>query len=208
MLARLVGYALFCCGGATVAFAGGRYGVGAWQQQDARRAWNEAEARATVALARRSVTSDGRPPAGIARGAAVARLVIPRLRIDEIVVEGVDDYSLNAGPGHLPGSAFPGEPGNAVLSAHRDRHFARLGDIRVGDTILTESGTARTTWVVISKRVVDADAPALFHTPDATLTLTTCWPIRYIGTAPERLIVTARPDAGTNSRTFADADAS
>ena len=190
---RLLGYALFSVGAAMFAFGGARYGQGAWRQQEARRAWNEAEARAIVALARRSVTSDGLRPAPVVPGAPVARLLIPRLAMDEIVLEGVDDYSLNAGPGHLPGSAFPGEAGNSVISAHRDRHFARLGAIEVGDTVVTESGTHSTRWVVISKRVIDADAPALYHTTDATLTLTTCWPIRYLGTAPERLLVVAKP---------------
>jgi sortase A len=191
-LRSLLGYALFSAGGATFAFAGGLYAVGAWHRQDAWRAWNEAEARAVVALAR-SVAA--RPSEGvpIVTGAPVARLLVPRLQLDEIVIEGVDDYSLNAGPGHVPGSAFPGEQGNAVISAHRDRHFARLGDVRLGDTIVTESGTHHDRWIVISKRVVEADAPALFHTREATLTLTTCWPIRYVGTAPERLIVTATP---------------
>ena len=45
----------------------------------------------------------------------------------------------------------------------------------------------------MSQRVVDKDARALFRTSDATLTLTTCWPIRYLGSAPSRLIVTAKP---------------
>lgn len=190
---RLLGYALFCAGGLMFAFAGGRYATGAWRQQEARRAWEEAEARAVVALARRGATLASFDASRIAPGAPVARLVIPRLRLDEIVMEGVDGNALNAGPGHLPGSAFPGEPGNAVISAHRDRHFARLGAVQVGDTIVTESGARVEHWVVISKRVIDADAPALFHTRDATLTLTTCWPIRYFGTAPERLLVTAKP---------------
>jgi sortase (surface protein transpeptidase) len=48
-------------------------------------------------------------------------------------------------------------------------------------------------WIVISRRVVPSGEPALFSTPDPTLTLTTCWPIRYVGTAPERLIITAKP---------------
>ena len=189
----LLGYALFCIGGATVAFAGGRYAVGAWDQQEARRAWEEAEARVVVALARRQAVMGITNGIAVAPGAPVARLLIPRLGLDEIVLEGVDGNSLNAGPGHLPGSAFPGEAGNAVISAHRDRHFARLGSIQVGDTIVTESGAHDERWVVISKRVIDADAPALFRSTDATLTLTTCWPIRYLGTAPERLIVTAKP---------------
>src|SRR3954468_22106508 len=164
-----------------------------WHQQAAREAWDESEARAVVALARHTASVGIEPMVPIMSGAPVARLLIPRLGMDEIVLEGVDPDVLNAGPGHLPGSAFPGESGNAVISAHRDRHFARLADVRVGDTLSTESGTHRDRWVVISKRVIDADAPAIFRTQRATLTLTPCWPIRYVGTAPERLIVTARP---------------
>jgi LPXTG-site transpeptidase (sortase) family protein len=203
---RPLGYVLFCAGAVLVAFAGGRYAHGAWKQGEARRAWDESEARAVVALARRSVTADGLLPAPVVHGAPVARLQIPRLGLDEIVMEGVDEFALNAGPGHLPGSAFPGEQGNAIISAHRDRHFSRLGDVNVGDTVVTESGSHRTRWVVLSKRVIDADAPALFRTADATLTLTTCWPIRYLGTAPERLIVVAKPVGPAKTGTFASAN--
>lgn len=188
----LLGYALFCIGGSSIAFAGGRYALGSWQRQDARRAWDEAQAKAIVALARRSVDKEDRG-VPIARGVPVARLVIPRILLDEIVLEGIDDNSLNAGPGHLPGSALPGEQGNAVLSAHRDRHFSRLGELQVGDTVVTEAGSVTEHWVIVSKRVIDADGPAIFKTADVTLTLTTCWPIRYLGTAPERLILTAKP---------------
>ncbi|HJQ22199.1 MAG TPA: class D sortase [Gemmatimonadaceae bacterium] len=194
-----LGYALFCVGGATVAFAGGRYALGTVRQEEARQAWDEADARAVVALARHMAVGGHLENIPIVSGAPVARLLIPRLGLDEIVLEGVDADVLNAGPGHLPGSAFPGEAGNAIISAHRDRHFARLGEIRVGDTLTTESGAHRNTWVVISKRVIDADAPALFRTKTATLTLTTCWPIRYLGSAPDRLLVTAKPIAQTGS---------
>jgi sortase A len=189
----VLGYALFCAGGAVLAFAGGRYALGAWAQQDARRAWEQFEAQSVVALARRNVEHVAFDASSIVEGTPIARLVIPRLGLDEIVMEGVDGDALNAGPGHLPGSAFPGERGNSVISAHRDRHFSRLGAIQVGDTIVTEAGARADRWVVIAKRVVEADAPALFRTPHATLTLTTCWPIRYFGTAPERLLVVARP---------------
>jgi sortase A len=200
MSRRLLGYALCCAGGLAVAFAGGRYAVGEWKRQEARRAWDESEARAIVALARGTSAVDAPLALPVVPGAPVARLLIPRIGLDEVVLEGVDDNALNAGPGHLPGSAFPGERGNAVISAHRDRHFTRLGEIRVGDTLMTEAGARRATWIVISRRVIDADAPALFRTSHATLTLTTCWPIRYFGTAPERLLVTARPiDAETPS---------
>ena len=199
MLVRgALGYALFCVGGATLAFTGGRYALGEWRQAEARQSWDEAEARAVVALARRT-SAAGHDSAPILNGAPVARLLIPRLGLDEIVLEGVDGDELNAGPGHLPGSAFPGERGNAIISAHRDRHFARLGEIHMGDTVVTESGAHRARWIVIARRVIDADAPALFRTKDPTLTLTTCWPIRYTGSAPERLLVTAKLIGATGS---------
>jgi sortase A len=201
----LLGYSLFCLGGATVAFSGGKYALGEWRRQEARQSWEASEARAIVALARRSATADGLRPTPVASGVPVARLIIPRIGLDEIVIEGVDDDALNAGPGHLPGSAFPGEAGNSVISAHRDRHFATLGQVNVGDTVVTESGAHRGSWVVIAKRVISADAPALFRTTDATLTLTTCWPIRYVGTAPERLLLTAKPVAASKTGSFAHA---
>ena len=196
MLARgAFGYALFCVGGATLAFTGGRYAIGAWRQQEARFEWQETEARSVVALAHRAASADVGASMPTLTGSPVARLMIPRVGLDEIVLEGVNDDVLNAGPGHLPGSALPGEKGNAVISAHRDRHFARLGDVRVGDTVVTESAARRERWVVISTHVIDADAPALFRSREATLTLTTCWPIRYFGSAPDRLILTAKPIA-------------
>jgi sortase A len=126
-------------------------------------------------------------------------LVIPRIGVDEIVVEGVGDDELNAGPGHLPGSALPGLKGNAIISAHRDRHFHRLGELQLGDTISTESAQSNSLWIVVSRRVVGSATPALFHTATPTLTLTTCWPIRYLGTAPDRLIITARPVEGPSA---------
>lgn len=130
-------------------------------------------------------------------GAPVARLTIPRIRLDEIVVEGVGDDELNAGPGHLPGSALPGMRGNAVISAHRDRHFSHLDELQFGDTIRTETGQSSGAWVIVGRRVVGRDTPALFQSKEPMLTLTTCWPVRYFGSAPDRLILTAKPVAGT-----------
>lgn len=189
---RVLGFALFIAGGLLLSFVIGRYAEGWWRQEQARQAWNEAQARATVALARAEVEHH-RAPLPIAEGAPVARLLIPRIGLDEIVLEGVGGEELNAAPGHLPGSAFPGENGNAVISAHRDRQFDHLDAVDVGDTLQTESGWHATRWIVVSKRIVHRDAPALFATRDPTLTLTTCWPIRYFGSAPDRLIVTAKP---------------
>jgi len=189
---KTLGVALVAAGACTLAAASARYASGMASADEARRVWNDEQARRAIAAARAGATHSW-TAFSPAPGAPVARLVIPRLDLDEIVLEGVGDEELNAGPGHVPGSAWPGVAGNAIISAHRDRHFRKFDDLRVGDTLRTETGDVTTRWVVTATRVIDRDAPALFHTKDATLTLTTCWPIRYFGTAPERLIVTAKP---------------
>jgi len=182
---------LIASGVFVLTLAATRYAQGAIAADGARQAWDERSAQVAVALARSTAAHHDRVT--LVEGSPIAHLVIPKIDLDEIVLEGVESETLNAGPGHLPGSPLPGERGNAIISAHRDRHFKHFDEIGVGDTIMTEWGARRDRWVVISTRVVDANAPALFRTTDATLTLTTCWPIRYVGSAPERLIVTAKP---------------
>jgi LPXTG-site transpeptidase (sortase) family protein len=190
---KALGRGLIAFGALLLSFAGARYAHGALRQDAARRAWEAAQAASafSVATTRASVDGLGRP---WAIGAPIARLIIPALGLDEIVMEGVGDEELNAGPGHLPGSVLPGERGNAVISAHRDRHFSSLGSLQVGDEITTETtSNRRLKWIVIARRVVRSHEAVLFATPDPTLTLTTCWPIRYVGPAPERLVITAKP---------------
>jgi len=120
-------------------------------------------------------------------------MTIPRLGLDEVVVEGVGDDELRAGPGHMIGSVLPGDSGTSVISAHRDRHFHALGGIAMGDTVVTERMRGRVVWTVSRIRVVREEDSALNARPTPTLMLTTCWPIRYVGSAPERLIVEAVP---------------
>jgi sortase A len=190
-IARRSGAVLIASGVLLLAYAGAGWASGALARDRVRSEWEVAEARRAVAAA------SALPLTGTARvevvGAPVARLVVPRLGLDEIVVEGVGERSLRAGPGHLPGSALPGEAGNAVLSAHRDRHFSRLDQLVVGDSAITIAGARTVRWRVTARRVVDRESPALFASNGPRLTLTTCWPVRYLGPAPDRLIVTLEP---------------
>jgi sortase A len=190
---KLLGQSLIVVGALLLSFAGARYAHGALRQDAARRAWEAAQAQSAFAVANATLhANDLGGPWAI--GSPIARLMVPVIGLDEIVIEGVGDEELNVGPGHLPGSVLPGERGNAIISAHRDRHFRSLGSLQVGDQITTETASARRTkWIVIARRVMGSHEAALFSTPDETLTLTTCWPIRYVGTAPERLIITAKP---------------
>jgi len=174
-----------------VLYVGYRYASGAYERDAARTAWAALEAHGAVATASALVASPAHT--NYASGELVGRLLIPVVRLDEVIAEGVGDDELDAGPGHLPGSASPGEPGNAVISAHRDRHFHSLGRVGVGDTVITETRTLRTTWVITGRKIVGRYQPSLFPSTEPELTLTTCWPIRYVGPAPDRLILTAKP---------------
>lgn len=189
---RTLGTALIAVGALLLLYVGYRYTAGAYERDAARTAWAALEARNAVATASSSVAA-APTHTTYATGALVGRLLIPAVQLDEVIAEGVDDDELDAGPGHLPGSVSPGEPGNAVISAHRDRHFHSLGRVVIGDTVITVTRTLRTVWVVTGRRIVGRYQPSLYPSKEPELTLTTCWPIRYVGPAPDRLILTAKP---------------
>lgn len=189
---RRLGFALATVGGLLLATSGAGYASGWAARADARARWAAEDARADLETFRGSL--DGvLGPSRLSAGAPVARLLIPSLGLDEVVVEGVNERELRAGPGHLPGSALPGATGNAIVSAHRDRHFYGLDRLVTGDTIVTETRLERIFWGVSTRRVIDRHVPALFDSAEPTLTLTTCWPVRWFGPAPDRLILTATP---------------
>jgi sortase A len=125
-------------------------------------------------------------------GSAVGRLEIPRLGVSAVVRTGSDARTLRLAVGHIPGTAFPGDPGNAGLAAHRDTFFRRLGEIKAGDEVrvVTPDGTFR--YEVEGTKVVEpTDVWVLDPTERPSLTLVTCYPFRYIGPAPRRFIVRA-----------------
>jgi len=182
--------AVIVCGALLLIASATSVARGAIARDAARARWAELEAERAVAGAK---LSTGGTRWSDARGTPVARMTIPRLGLDEVVVEGVGDDELRAGPGHMIGSVLPGDSGTSVISAHRDRHFHALGGIAMGDTVVTESMRGRVVWTVSRIRVVRAEDSALNARPTPTLMLTTCWPIRYVGPAPDRLIVEAVP---------------
>jgi sortase A len=126
-------------------------------------------------------------------GEAFAKLSIPRLATELYVVEGDDLADLRLGPGHLPGTAMPGDDGNCVIAAHRDTHFRVLKDIRKGDDILIQTSQGQFLYRVESTQIVaPTDTAALRPTHDAELRLITCYPFYYVGSAPKRFIVVAQ----------------
>jgi LPXTG-site transpeptidase (sortase) family protein len=120
----------------------------------------------------------------------LTRVVIPKIDLDSIVVEGVSRKMLSEGPGHIKGTAAPGEPGNAVISAHRDTFFRHIYELNKGDEILVKRGGKIFHYQVTGKKIVMPDDVAVLkQTTDPQLTLITCYPTYYIGPAPKRLVV-------------------
>jgi sortase A len=155
--------------------------------------------RGTVWQHRHAVGDDpilelkGNHPPSLTPGAPFARLSIPRIGLDVIVVEGTRKEDLLKGPGHLVGSADPGAGDNCVIAAHRDLHFRGLDRLVPGDLIRLNSGGKNSEYRVETSRVVSPDDNSvLASSHEALLTLITCYPFRFVGPAPKRYVVRAR----------------
>lgn len=122
----------------------------------------------------------------------LAVLRINRIHMEAPVLEGTDDLTLNRGLGHIGGTARPGENGNVGIAGHRDGFFRGLKDIKIGDQIDLEEPDRTETYIVDHLSIVDPrDVSVLRSDTKPTLTLVTCYPFYYIGSAPQRFIVHA-----------------
>lgn len=144
-----------------------------------------------------AVTSPGQPgqpgQPTVLPGQMLTRVVIPKIGMDAIMVEGTSHKALSAGPGHLEETAMPGETGNAVITAHRDTFFRHIYELDKGDEIQVRRNGHVFTYQVTGKKVVPPqDLSVIKQTTDSQLTLITCYPTYYIGPAPERLVVFSR----------------
>ena len=124
----------------------------------------------------------------------VGRIEIPRLGLSAMIVEGTTGRALRRGVGHVGPTAFPGEAGNVALAGHRDTFFRRLRNVAKGDSIRIATPDGVFQYRVESMMVVDSDRSDLLRaTPAPVLTLVTCYPFDWIGPAPRRFVVRARP---------------
>jgi sortase A len=129
------------------------------------------------------------PPAG----SPVAVIAIPKISLNQVVVEGTGEAQLELGPGHYVGTPLPGEAGNVGIAGHRTtwgRPFYNLDQLSQGDPIYLATSRGTFIYRVLWSRVVaPTDVSVLDPTPTNSLTLTTCNP-RY--SAAQRLVVRAQ----------------
>jgi sortase A len=147
--------------------------------------WSESRVRAY------QDSREQRPPL------AIAVLEIPRLGLTVPVLEGTDEFTLNRGVGHVAGTALPGERGNVAIAGHRDGFFRVLKDVTAGDRIRLVTLWQTVDYTVQETRIVEPeDVRVLEPTGTPVLTLLTCYPFYYVGSAPKRFVVRAGLNAG------------
>jgi sortase A len=126
----------------------------------------------------------------------VAKLEVPSLDITQYVLAGANGGSLPFGPGHMDGTALPGQQGSIVIAAHRDTHFRFLSEIRPGATLhLTGRNGLKQVYEVTGQEIIDARLHGIVPLQvGAELILVTCQPTdNFTYRGPFRLVVTARP---------------
>lgn len=108
------------------------------------------------------------------------------------IIQGTEEKQLSQGVGHVLSSVLPGENDNLVLAGHRETSFRGLDKLIIGDLIHIQTDLGEFIYEVDNTRIVeDNDTSVIISTDYASLTLVTCYPFNWVGSAPQRYIVTA-----------------
>jgi LPXTG-site transpeptidase (sortase) family protein len=159
--------------------------------------WQHAQSEGRAVLERRA---RGRLAVRPLPGSVIARIAAPAVGVDVVALEGVDAATLELGAGHFPGTALPGEPGNASFAGHRDVEFRGLRRIRPGHEVYVDSGVTTFVYRVTETRIVaPEETSVLADRGGADLTLVTCYPFDWVGPAPQRFVVYAALGADLES---------
>jgi sortase A len=116
-----------------------------------------------------------------------------RLGVSTVIVEGTGEAALQRAAGHITGTGLPGQLGNIGIAGHRDTFFRPLRNIQRNDIITLTTSRGQYRYRVVSMNVVSPNDVAVLN-PDGTeiLTLVTCYPFYFVGSAPNRFIVRAK----------------
>jgi sortase A len=136
------------------------------------------------------ISSKNSPP--VVTDGLIGRIQIPRLGLSAIIIEGTSRAALRRAVGHISGTALPGQSGNVGISGHRDTFFRPLRNIQKNDIITLTTLLGEYRYRVMSTKVVTPyDVAVLAPSGNEILTLVTCFPFYFVGSAPDRFIVRA-----------------
>jgi len=132
------------------------------------------------------------PPKPVVIDGLIGRIEIPRLGLSAMVMEGDNRTTLRRAVGHIPGTGLPGVPGNIGIAGHRDTFFRPLRNVHENDFITLTTPLGEYRYRVVSIIIVSpSDIAVLDPSVKEVLTLVTCYPFYFVGSAPERFIVRA-----------------
>jgi sortase A len=181
MTTRFIQRLLLWIGLGMLAYSGGTVAYGAIQQKYLSWIFHQKAGKPAGALQ-------------LQEGGLVGKLEIPRVGISVMILQGSEEATLTVGAGHVAGTPFPGAEGNVAIAAHRDTYFRNLKGIRTGDSIHFSTMQGSYDYVVDSTETVDpGNTRVLESRARRELTLITCYPFYFVGSAPKRFIVHARP---------------
>jgi sortase A len=122
----------------------------------------------------------------------LALLRISKVQLEVPVLDGTGEWVLNRGVGHIDGTVLPGKDGNIGIAGHRDGFFRALKDVGLGDAIELETKDRTDTYRVTKIVIVNPDDVSVLRSGSVPkLTLVTCYPFYFFGSAPQRYIVQA-----------------
>ena len=200
---RMVGFGLLISGVALIGYA-------AFQIH-----WHHASAENALAIAEEMITTqkesdqaDSESVGELYKTGAlryqvddvIGILSIPALEETYPIIEGTDEEMLMKGVGHYATTALPGGNEQILLSGHKGTVFQRLGELQPGDRFIVDMGYGSYEYEMRESEIVAADDTTVI-TPrgEEVLTLSTCYPFSYIGSASERYIIYAYPVAASDA---------
>jgi len=129
------------------------------------------------------------------KGEKIGRLIIPRINQGFTTYWGAEEDVLTRGVGLYESkwTTTPDQHGHTFLSGHRDTVFSNLDEVEEGDSIYFEFEGKKYEYMVNDIWITDAsDRTVIVEKDEATLTLSTCYPFNYVGSAPDRYIIESK----------------
>lgn len=173
----------------------GFIGYSGWELIDANKQQAHSMAQATETIQKAKENNETREQFKPGQNETIGVLRIPKINAELPIVEGTDPDDLKKGVGHYSGTAFPSDHDQILLSGHRDTVFRRFGELQKGDEFIVELPYGTFHYKMDHSRIVKADDTTVIAPtkPNEVLNLSTCYPFRYIGSAPDRYIIYAYP---------------
>jgi sortase A len=117
----------------------------------------------------------------VATGEPIGKILIPRIDLDAVVVQGTDTASLQKGPGHYPDTALPGQGKTIGVAGHRTTYlapFRHIDQIEPGDEVVIEAPYGDFAYGVTKTEIVDPeDVDIVDDVGFERLVLTACHPL-------------------------------